>query len=173
MVDDSRRIEHVECAGRQGGLLQIRLNEQGAFDSEATCRCRAELERCTRQISADNQTITPGQIQAHLAGTATGVNDPRIARHCLVEKLREFAPPRPRAKRLQVIAWWIARKGSSVVEPAHSIGARAAGKAQMGNPFRGFKTNAATLTYEVCRQPSGARRTSKQFAKTVDHQKMA
>jgi hypothetical protein len=104
--------------------MQIELDELHAVETETPRRGGAKLERCTRQIRADDQAVCASQIQSHLAGPATEIHDSRITRYRAIEKAREFAAPGPRAQPFDAVVRWITWKGSFLVETANDFCAR-------------------------------------------------
>jgi hypothetical protein len=63
VVQDARRVDHIERACFQAGLLEIGLHELHAIVKlEPLRRRRAETERGTRQIGADDEAIGARQI---------------------------------------------------------------------------------------------------------------
>ena len=79
MVQDARRVDHVERARPQTGPPEIGLDELHAIQPEAPRRRGAEPERGARQIGADDHAVRAGEVQAHLAGPAADLDDPRVA----------------------------------------------------------------------------------------------
>ena len=90
MVQHARGVDHVERARLEARRLQIGLDELHALEPEAAA-AGAERERRAGQIGADHHAIGAGQEQAHLAGAASDLDNPRVAGDRAIDQARQRA----------------------------------------------------------------------------------
>jgi hypothetical protein len=151
-------------AALQTGPPQIGLHELHAIDAEAPRRRGAEQQRGAREVGADDDAIRAREVEAHLAGAASDLGDPRVARNRAIEQAREGAPPGARVQRLQVVARRVAGERRVLVEAAHFVGACVVGQPEVGNAVRRIEARAAAAARPVGRERIPARRAGEQIA---------
>jgi hypothetical protein len=103
------------------------------------------LQRRTREVGADHDTIRAGKIEAHLAGAAADVNNARISGNRLVEEACKLTAFGTHVKRVKAISWGISGKRSTFVELSHLVGSRVAGKAKPRDSVWRIKYGAALV----------------------------
>jgi hypothetical protein len=167
VVHDARGIDHVERARLQARLPQIGFHELYLAEAEAPCRRRTEQQRGARQVGADDYAIGAGQVQAHLAGPASDLDDSGIAGDRVIDQSGEHAAFGPRVKGAQVIARRVSRKRRLLVEAADGVGPSVAGKPQVGNPVRRVESRGAVAARPVGRKRPGTRRAREQPPEVV------
>ena len=79
VVQDARRVDHVEGARLEARPLEVGLDEPHPLEPEASRGAGSERERRAGQVGADDHAIGAGQEQAHLAGAAADLDNPRVA----------------------------------------------------------------------------------------------
>ncbi len=163
----------VERACLEARTLEIGLDELHAIEPEAARRLGAERERRPRQIGADDHAIGARQEQAHLAGSASDLDDPRIAGNRPIDQARKRAALGTRPQRLQAVVRRIAWKWRALVEAPHRVGALVAGQSQGGNPVEHSVASAALAARPVRSERPGAGRAGEQLADGVHPQKIA
>jgi hypothetical protein len=142
VVQDPRRIDNVERSGAETGFAEIGFDELHTFDPETLRRRGRKPKRCTSEIGPDDQSIGARQVQAHLAGPASNLDDARVAGNGVIDQTGENVALGPRAKRLQAVAGRVAWKRRALVKAAHDFGAVVTRQAQVGNSVRRLESSA-------------------------------
>src|SRR4051812_35544110 len=158
-MEHTRREDDVERASLETRPRQIGLDELNPIQSEAPRGRRAEQQRSAGQVCGDDDAIGPGEIEGHLTGSASDLDDPRVAGNRLIHETSEGTALGPRVKRLQAVTRWVAGKGRAIVEAPHPIGARVAWQSETGNSVRRVEARAAPKTRPVVGERARARRT--------------
>src|SRR5207244_10681107 len=105
--------------------MQVCLDEaHRAIDSEATRSSGSEPKRRAGQTGPDHSAAGSREVEAHLPGPATHLDDRRLTGDGAIEHQRKFTPLRPRAEPLQTVARRVRGKGQLFVELADAVRSR-------------------------------------------------
>ena len=148
-------------------MVQVGLDELDSIQPEPARGCRGQSQRLAREIDADDDAIGARQVEAHLPGAASDLDNARVARNRPVEQPRELAALGARAQPGQAVVGRIAGERRLPVETTDGINARPATQPQVGNTVRCVVADGAGSTRPVRRQRALARRAREQVAEGV------
>ena len=105
-------------------MIQVGFNEPDGRDVESSCRGLPEAECRPRNVRPDHDAIGMREIQRHLPGAASNLEDASVRSNVGIEQLRKAAALRTGTKRGQGVARRIAREGRFVIEATDDVRTR-------------------------------------------------
>src|SRR5437660_12758108 len=127
--------------------MEVRLDEaHRAIDSEASRRSGGEAKRCASEIRADDPAAGPCEVEAHLPGSATHLDDRGVAGDGAIEHAREFTPLRPGPQPLHTVARRVRGKRRMLVELTDAVRWRVHRRPEIGDAIRLAEPPHARLT---------------------------
>ncbi len=99
VVHDARRVDEVEGAALQAGPRQVGLDELHALEAESRAAAAPSASDARVRSAPTTMRSALREVQAHLAGAASDVDDARISGNRAVEQTREGIALGARAQR--------------------------------------------------------------------------